>query len=59
MTQFWFNTKTKQVEVGPQSLSIDRVGPFNTYEDAVRAEEIIAQRARKIAEEDSEDWERN
>lgn len=45
--------------MGPQSLSLDRVGPFNTYEDAVRAEEIIAQRARKIAEEDSEDWERD
>lgn len=53
--RYWFNTKTKQVEVGPQSLSLDRIGPFDSAAEAARALEIIADRARKIAEEDSED----
>ncbi len=60
MTQFWFNTKTKQVEVGPQSLSLERVGPFDSYEEALQAEEIIAERARQIAKEDAaDDWKSN
>jgi hypothetical protein len=49
--QYWFNTKTGAVEVGPQSLSIDRVGPFTTAAEAERAPEIIAERARRIREE--------
>lgn len=55
--QYWFNTKTKQVEKGPQSLSIDRLGPFENFEQAARAEEIVAERAKRILEEDlSDDW---
>ncbi|MEY4995074.1 MAG: hypothetical protein RLZ65_923, partial [Actinomycetota bacterium] len=51
-----FNTKTGKVEVGPQSLSLHRVGPFATKEEAGRALEIIAERARKISEaEEQED----
>ena len=54
--QYWFNTKTGKVEVGPQSLSLNRVGPFGTKEEAGRALEIIAERARKISEaEEQED----
>lgn len=54
--QYWFNTKTGKVEVGPQSLSLNRVGPFATQEEAGRALEIIAERARKISEaEEQED----
>jgi hypothetical protein len=54
--QYWFNTKTDKVEVGPQSLSLNRVGPFATKEEAGRALEIIAERARKISEaEERED----
>ena len=52
---FWFNTRTNEVEEGPQSLSIDRLGPFSTREEAERALEIIAERARKIREEDERD----
>jgi len=56
--QFWFNTKTKSVEMGPQSLSLDRLGPFQTYEDALRAPQIVADRARALRQEDvdREQW---
>lgn len=50
---FWFNTRTREVEQGPQSLGSDRLGPFQTREEAARAEEIVAERARKWAEEDA------
>lgn len=51
---FWFNTRTGEVEVGPQSLAVDRLGPFTSRAEAERATEIIAERARKWAEEDAE-----
>lgn len=53
MTEWWFNTKTQEVEEGPQSLAAERVGPFATREEASRANEIIAERARRWAEEDA------
>jgi hypothetical protein len=53
--RYWFNTKTKQVEEGPKSLGLDRIGPFETYAQAQRAEEIVGKRAEKIREEDLED----
>lgn len=49
---FWFNPKTGKVEQGPQSLAVDRYGPFETFAEAARAEQIIAERARKIREEE-------
>ncbi|MBX3094388.1 MAG: methionine aminopeptidase [Cryobacterium sp.] len=52
-TEWWFNTKTGQVEEGPQSLGTDRLGPFETREDAARALEIIAERSRAWADEDA------
>ena len=52
---YWFNTRTNQVEEGRQSLSIDRLGPFDTREEAERALEIVAERARRIREEDERD----
>lgn len=54
--QYWFNTKTKKVETGAQSLAIYRLGPFKTYEEASKAEELLAQRARDIREEDEQEW---
>jgi hypothetical protein len=51
-TQFWYNTKTNKVEVGPQSIALNRIGPFATAEEAARALEIVAERARAIAEEE-------
>jgi hypothetical protein len=52
---YWFNTRTNAVEEGRLSLSIDRLGPFATKEEAARAPEIVAERARKIREEDERD----
>ena len=50
--QYWFNTKTGLVEIGPQSLSLDRIGPFSSTEEAAKALQIIAERAKKIAEDE-------
>lgn len=55
MTDYWYNLRTGQVEEGPQSLGVDRAGPFPTREDAARAPEIIAERSRKWAEEEAEE----
>lgn len=52
---YWFNTRTGEVEEGPQTLSMNRLGPFATREEAARAHEIIAERAKKWAQEDAED----
>jgi hypothetical protein len=53
MTEWWYNNKTGEVEEGAQSLGSDRDGPFATREDAARAPQIIAERARKWAEEEA------
>jgi len=53
MTQWYYNRKTGEVEEGAQSLGSDRDGPFGSKEDAARAPQIIAERARKWAEEDA------
>lgn len=56
--EYWFNTKTNEVEIGKQSLSLDRLGPFATFEEARDALEIIARRAEALRKEDesSEAW---
>ena len=53
MTQWWYNHKTGEVEEGPQSLGSDRDGPYDSPEDAQRAPQIAAERARKWAEDDA------
>lgn len=53
---YWFNTRTGEVEVGKLSLAQDRLGPFESREEAARAPEIVAERARKIREEDDADY---
>ena len=53
MTEWYYNRRTGEVEEGAVSLSSDRDGPFATREDAARAPEIIAERARKWAEDDA------
>jgi len=55
MTDWWYNHKTGEVEEGAQSLGSDRDGPYATREDAARAPEIAAERARKWAAEESSD----
>ena len=54
--EYWFNTKTLQVEIGKQSLSLERIGPFDSLDEARRAPEIIAERAKRIRDEDAEEW---
>jgi len=58
---YWYNTRTNRVEYGAQSLGVDRLGPFETEEEARRAPEIVAERAREWAEEEAraeeeDDW---
>ena len=54
--KFWFNQKTREVEKGPKSLAVNRLGPFETFEEAARAEKLIFERARRLREEDAQDW---
>ena len=50
---WWYNDRTGEVERGPQSLAHERIGPFVTREEAERALEIVAERARRWAEEEA------
>jgi hypothetical protein len=54
--EYWFNTKTNEVEIGKQSLSLDRLGPFRTLEEARNALEIVSKRAKALRQEEAEDW---
>ncbi|GAA1319528.1 methionine aminopeptidase [Leucobacter albus] len=53
---YWFNTKTGEVEEGPQSLAVYRVGPFKTREEALHAPGLLAERARQWNEDDEEEY---
>ncbi|WP_448809955.1 SPOR domain-containing protein [Agromyces bauzanensis] len=50
---FWYNMKTGEVEQGFQSPAPDRVGPFETREEASRALEILRANSAKWAEEEA------
>jgi len=39
--EFWFNSKTNEVESGKQSLAIYRIGPFRSANEAREAYETI------------------
>lgn len=47
--EFYYNTRTGQVEEGPQSPVTERMGPYATREEA--------QQALSIAEQRNETWE--
>jgi hypothetical protein len=55
--EYWFNLKTQQVESGPQSLSLDRIGPFPDFDTAKAGPEAIIARAKALREEDQKEWE--
>lgn len=57
--KYWYNLKTGGVEFGMQSASVDRVGPFDTAEEAQRAPELMRERSKAWAEEDAAEsgWE--
>jgi hypothetical protein len=48
--KYWFNQKTREVEKGPKSLAVNRLGPFESFEEAARAEKLIFERARRLRE---------
>lgn len=50
--EFWFNTKTGEVEVGKQTLAVYRIGPFSTRAEAERAFEILRARSDKWEDDD-------
>lgn len=50
--KYWFNTKTKQVEFGFKSSSLDRIGPFDSEKEAANAEEIVRLRAKQWLEDE-------
>lgn len=50
--KYWFNTKTKEVEFGLKSSSLDRIGPFETEREAENAEETIRQRSKAWLEQE-------
>ena len=56
--KYWYNLRTGAVEHGFESPSIDRVGPFDTSEEAARAPQVMAERSRAWAEEEAreDDW---
>jgi cell division septation protein DedD len=50
-TEYWFNSKTNQVEVGKQSIAVYRIGPFKTRTEAEQALAILAARSKAWREE--------
>lgn len=53
--KYWFNLKTKQVELGLMSSSEDRIGPFDTESEAANAEAVVKARAEAWRAEDREE----
>jgi len=53
--EYWFNTKTGQVEQGKQSLAFYRIGPFKTRAEAELALETLAKRSEDWQEEQEND----
>ncbi len=51
-SQYWFNIRTRQVEFGLKSSSLDRIGPFDTEDEAKNAEETIRLRSQAWLEQD-------
>ena len=52
--EFYFNTKTRQVETGKPSSWTHRMGPYPTREAAERALQIAQVRTETWDEEDKE-----
>ena len=53
--KYWFNIRTKQVEVGLKSSSEDRIGPFESAAEAANAEAIVKARAQAWAEQEKQE----
>ncbi|PPG39250.1 hypothetical protein [Pseudoclavibacter sp. RFBA6] len=53
--EFWYNSRTGEVEAGKQSLGSELVGPFASEAEAKRAPEKLQERARAWAEEEADE----
>jgi hypothetical protein len=53
--KYWFNLKTKHVETGLKSSSLDRIGPFETEAEARNAEELIKLRSEAWTKQEQEE----
>lgn len=51
--KYWYNLTTGEVEKGFESPAIDRAGPFETAEEAAAAPQLLRERSRAWAEEES------
>ena len=51
--EYWFNTKTGEVEIGKQVVAIYRIGPFATFEEAKNALATLAERSQSWRNEDA------
>lgn len=56
MAEFYYNLRTKQVEEGPLSPVHERMGPYDSREEAQHALEI-AEKRNEQWEEDDREWE--
>lgn len=57
MTEYWFNTETRQVEEGHQSDWRNMMGPYPTRDQAARALETAAANTEAWDEQDRKDRE--
>ncbi|WP_311477884.1 SPOR domain-containing protein [uncultured Gulosibacter sp.] len=58
--QYWYNTRTGEVERGKQSPANELLGPFETADQALHAYDRLRANAAAWAEEDArEEAERN
>ncbi|TWX40618.1 SPOR domain-containing protein [Frigoribacterium sp. ACAM 257] len=53
--EFWFNTRTHEVEEGKVSPAVDRAGPYATREEAAAAIRTIQERNARLDAEDAAD----
>lgn len=53
--KYWFNLKTKQVEQGLISSSLNRIGPFETADEAKNAEATVAARTEEWKKQEAEE----
>lgn len=53
--KYWYNLRTGDVEFGMLSSSADRVGPFETAEEASRAPQKLEENSRAWAAEEAQE----
>ena len=53
--KYWFNIRTRQVELGLRSSSEDRIGPFDTEAEAANAEAIVKARSEAWRTQENEE----